>query len=62
MKVNHKYKSKFIPGEKYSLVIYCQYCGHVAWYTNETNQNIERQKIAREACLLNPKEYKKTKV
>jgi hypothetical protein len=44
-----------IGGANYNGAIFCEYCGHVAFYGNNGDHNIARQEQAKEPCPRNPR-------
>lgn len=42
----------------YRTIVYCEYCGHVAFYCNQHDLNDERQRVAKEPCPRTPPEEK----
>lgn len=51
----HRFISKQ-EGSIYSRIVYCSYCGHVAFDGNNSNDRDKHQKIAREECPLGKEE------
>lgn len=51
----HKFISTDIGSRNYSGVIFCEYCGQVAFYANAcSNEQIEYQKESRAPCPNGP--------
>ena len=49
----HNYKDAS-NGTKYGLIIYCEYCGHVAYDLNRPSENHRTQKEAETGCKCSP--------
>ena len=46
---SHKFKSD--GSDNYSMIVFCEYCGHIAWWGNSGNtEKTEMQKVAKEDC------------
>lgn len=51
----HKFKHGSNGTGSYDHVVFCEYCGHVAFYANKfTNSFKEMQAVAKEPCERSP--------
>jgi len=50
----HKFKSDKVDHDGYSLVVYCEYCGTVAFYANWSSKYENYQEKANKPCPLAP--------
>ncbi len=53
----HKFKGKSNPGEPYSLTVFCEYCGMIAFnanYSQQTREFVETKIKDNVGCHLSP--------
>lgn len=61
-KAPHKFKQGGRTDSDYYFVIYCEYCGHVAYHGNQSKESIKLQDKAKEGCPCSPDQSDKVSI